>query len=72
MQKWGAHRFDKLYTKFIQTLELQGYAHVAVDSSGRGISRVAEFFECGPISASLPMIYVATLPSCSNPILGPP
>lgn len=48
MQKREAHRFDKLYTKFIQALELQGYAQVTVDSYGRGIRRVAEFFDCCP------------------------
>ena len=48
MQKREAHRFDKLYTKFIQALELQGYAQVTVDSYGRGIRRVAEFFELCP------------------------
>ena len=48
MQKREAHRFDKLYTKFIQALELQGYAQVTVDSYGRGIRRVAEYFECCP------------------------
>ena len=30
MQKREAHRFDKLYTKFIQALELQGSPGVRI------------------------------------------
>lgn len=48
MQKREAHRFNKLYTKFIQALDLQGDAQVTVDSYGRGMRRVAEFFDLCP------------------------
>lgn len=48
MQKREAQQFDKLYTKFIQALELQGYAEVTVASYGRGVRRVATYFDCCP------------------------
>lgn len=50
MNKREATKFDKLYTKFVRELELQGYAEVTVDSYARGIRRVAEYFDQCPDS----------------------
>lgn len=50
MNKREAHKYDKLYSKFIQELRLQGYADVTVDSYARGIRRVANYFDCCPDS----------------------
>ena len=48
MNKREARKYDQLYTKFVRELELQGYAHVTVDSYARGIRRVAEYFDQCP------------------------
>ena len=50
MTKKEAAKFKRLYNKFVQTLELQGYAPVTVDCYSRGIRRVADYFDQCPDS----------------------
>lgn len=48
MNKKETTKFNRLYTKYVQTLELQGYANVTVDCYARGIRRVSEYFDQCP------------------------
>lgn len=48
MTKREAQKFDRLYTKFVRAIELQGYAEKTVDSYARSIRRVAAYFDCCP------------------------
>ena len=48
MNKRETQKFNKLYTKFVRTLQLQGYAKVTVDAYARAIRRVANYFDQCP------------------------
>lgn len=48
MNKRETQKFNALYTKFVQALELQGYAKVTVDCYARGLRRVAKYFDRCP------------------------
>jgi hypothetical protein len=73
MHKREAHRFDQLSTKFVQALELQGYAYVTADSYGRGIRRVAKFFDRYPDQRPPPLRFARLCcRAAQNPVLVPP
>ena len=48
MNKRETQKFNTLYTKFIQALNLQGYAKKTIDCYSRGLRRVAQYFDRCP------------------------
>jgi len=48
MNKRETQRFNKLYTKYLKALQLQGYSQSTIEAYTHAIRRVSDYFDCCP------------------------